>query len=134
MVKKTNEFSVEEKLKDAERDAAMRKAKYENLYKRWYVEKFDNLGPFEKEWAIRAYKLVNWKSPEAMTVPARNRFKVKYMEEKEWVRESIYWNKKSWWSKVNEELIWIKNDKDFDDLDEVIEDIIWIDDKDLPFN
>jgi len=49
MVKKTNEFSVEEKLKDAERDVAMRKAKYENLYKRWYVEKFDNLGPFEKE-------------------------------------------------------------------------------------
>ena len=110
-----------EKLKQAERDAAMWKIRYETLYKKWYVEKFDNLPAFERDWAARAYMIVNWKSPNSMTMLARNKFKVKYMEEKEWVKESIYWNKKSWWSKVNEELVWKKWDEDFEHIDEIID-------------
>lgn len=128
MVKKGEDLSMAEKLKQAERDAAMWKVRYENLYKKWYVEKFDNLSAFERDWAARAYMIVNWKSPHSMTLLARNKFKVKYMEEKEWVKESIYWNKKSWWSNVNEELVWRKWDEDFEHLDEIIEDI------ELPFD
>ena len=102
MVKKSEDLTMAERLKQAERDAAMWKSKYESIYKRWYVEKFDSLPIFEKNWAALAYKLINWKSPELMTPIARNKFKVKYIEEKEWVNESIYWGKKSWWSKVEE--------------------------------
>lgn len=102
MVKKSEDLTMAERLKQAEREAAMWKSKYETTYKNWYVEKFENLSVQEKSWAARAYRLIKWKNPEAMVPIARNKFKVKYIEMREWVKESIYWGDLSWWSKIEE--------------------------------
>lgn len=93
-----------EALKNAEREAAMWKVRYESLYKQWMVDKYSRLSYGEIEWIENCYKVLKWKDFSQEDAKAKYKFKVKYMEMKEWKKESIYGPKrKSWWAKAEEE-------------------------------